>query len=271
MALAREQAASPRKRRTGARDKGSYVQSLEKGLKVLEAFKPNGPALNIAQAAAISGLDRAGARRILLTLQHLGYLKINGRHFSLTPRVLTLSQSYLECLPFWRLAQSVLEELSQSLDETASIGVLDQQDIVYVLRVPARRLITFNPNIGARIPAHLSSIGHVVLAGLSDKELKEYLDQTHLRSYTPHTIRSKTELYRQICKVRENGWAYVRQQYESNACGVAVGISDSAGRVVAGLNVSQIVDSAPDEAVIKRILPRLRVAAERLSGLDIAS
>ncbi len=246
---------------------GSYVQSLDKGLRVLEAFRQSDPSLNIAQAAAISGLDRAGARRILLTLQSLGYLKLEGRNFSMTPRVLALSQHYLECLPFWQLAQSVMEELSASLDETVSIGVLDQSDIVYVLRVPARRIITYNPKIGARIPAHLSSIGHVLLSRLRNEELDQYIQGIQLHAYTPHTIQSRAKLRRQILETRESGWSFVRQQYERSACGIAVAITDSTGRAVAGLNVSQVATETAEKTAIEHLLPRLRIAAEKLSGL----
>ncbi len=251
----------------GAIHKSSYVQSLEKGLRVLEAFKPNQPSLNIAQTAAMSGLDRAGARRVLLTLQHLGYLKLDAKSFSLTPRVLTLSQHYLECLPFWQLAQSVMEELSASLDETVSIGLLDQTDIVYVLRAPARRMITYNPNIGTRIPAYLSSIGHVLLSHLNNKDLDQYIQSIQLHAYTAHTIRNKAELRRKILETRETGWSYVSQQHDSNTCGIAVGIKDFTGRVIAALNVSQVVNGAMSKSAAQHFLPRLRVAAEKLSGL----
>lgn len=257
-----------RSRAAGPKKIGSYVQSLDKGLRVLEAFKASQPSLNIAQAAAVSGLDRAGARRILLTLQHLGYLKLDGRSFSLSPRVLSLSQQYLQCLPFWQLAQSVMEELSASLNETISIGVLDQNDVVYVSRVPARRILAHNPAIGTRIAAHLTSIGHVLLSSLSNEELDRYIQGLKLHAYTAHTIRTPNELRRKIVETQKTGWSFVRQQHENNACGIAVGIRDSSGRIIAGLNVSQIVSDKVEKTSIDHILPILRVASEKLSQLQ---
>jgi IclR family pca regulon transcriptional regulator len=245
---------------------GSYVQSLEKGLRVLEAFTANETSLSIARAAEISGIDRAGARRLLLTLKQLGYLSVEGRSFSLTPRVLLLSQQYLEGLPFWQLAQSVMQELSATLNETISIGVLDQTDVVYVLRVPARRILAHNPNIGSRITAYLWSIGHVLLSSFSDDELHRYLQQLQLRAYTAHTIRNASELRRKILETRKTGWSFVRQQYEMNACGIAVAIKDARGRAIAALNVSQIVSDQVERNAVDHILPMLRVAAEKLSG-----
>jgi IclR family pca regulon transcriptional regulator len=254
------------RRRAAPGRKDSYVQSLAKGLDVLEAFGLHEPALSIARVAALTKLDRAGARRLLLTLEHLGYVASDGKRFHLTARILSLGYRYVAGLPFWRAAQPVMEELATALEETVSIGVLDGMDVVFVWCVPGRRLLTFDASVGSRVPAYVSSVGHILLGGLDDQALKSYLQALVLDRYTEHTVATKAELRREIRTAGSRGWAYVRRQHENNFFGVAVPIAESSGRVVAALHVGGVFDSRADRRAMDEILPRVRVAALRISG-----
>ncbi|GAA4335319.1 IclR family transcriptional regulator [Pigmentiphaga soli] len=244
--------------------KDAYLQSLEKGLAVLNAFTVDTPELSIADIAERTGQDRASARRAVLTLTHLGYTRQAGKKFSLTPRVLTFGYHYLGALPFWAAAYPVLEALSDELNETVSIGVLDATEVVFVLRVPAKRFLTFDSSIGSRVPAHLHSIGHLLLAALPDDDLDAYLDQVELSPVTPFSITGKAELREQILAARRQGWSLTSRQYEENYCGIAVPLADGAGRAIAALNVSLVVDRDAGRRATEDILPRLRLAAKRI-------
>jgi IclR family pca regulon transcriptional regulator len=233
---------------------------------VLEAFGRHEPGLTIAGVATQANLDRAGARRLLLTLEHMGYLSFDGKRFYLTARILSLGYRYLAGLPFWRGAQSVMEELAGELQDTVSIGVLDGADVVFVWRVPGRRLLTFDPSVGGRVPAYVSSVGHILLSALDKEALNAYFKSLVLNRFTDHTIASKAELRRQIRAAKVRGWSYVRQQFEDNFFGVAVPITHNDGRVVAALHVGGVLDRNADRRVMDQILPRLRVAALKILG-----
>jgi len=242
--------------------------SLAKGLDVLESFDRRDPALTIAEVADLAGLDRAGARRVLLTLKHLGYLASDGKRFRLAPRVLSLGYRYLAGMPFWPSVQPVMEQLATELGETVSIGVLDGADVVFVWRVPGRRLLTFDPEIGSRVPAYVSSVGHILLSALDDNLLKSYLRSLVLRRYTPHTVMSKSEFRQQIRAAGAQGWSCVRRQYEDNFFGVAVPIVGPDGRIAAALHVGGVLDSRGSRSTVEEILPRLRVAALKIANAN---
>jgi IclR family pca regulon transcriptional regulator len=241
-----------------------FVQAFAKGLSVICAFDPQSP-MTITDLAQASGLDRAGTRRILLTLETLGYVRTDGKHFWLTPRILNLGYRYLSSLPFWHLAQPVLEELVAEVQETCSIGVLDGDNVMFILRVPTRRFLSFDPSIGSHVPAYVHSIGRVLLARMPDPELRAYLDRVHLNPLTRHTIGSKEELEKALQDDRESGWSFVSEQYEEGMCGIATPILDASGQPVAALNVSLNAGPQAFETATNNILPKLRLAARRLS------
>src|SRR5665213_3777758 len=196
-----------------------FVQAFAKGLGVICAFDPQSP-MTITDLAQASGLDRAGTRRILLTLDTLGYVRTDGKHFWLTPRVLNLGYRYLASLPFWHLAQPVLEELVAELQETCSIGVLDGDNVMFILRVPTRRYLSFDPSIGSHVPAYVHSIGRVLLARMPEPELRAYLTRVKLTQLTRHTIASQEEREHALHEDREKGWSFVSEQYEEGMCGI---------------------------------------------------
>ena len=158
-----------------------FVQSLERGLAVIRAFDAEHPDLSLSDVARATGLPRAAARRFLLTLVDLGYVRTNGKLFSLRPRILELGYAYLSAIALPDVAQPHMESLAATVHESCSLSVLDGGDITYVARVPTRRIMTVAINVGTRFPAYATSMGRVLLAGLSPAELDDYLAGTELR------------------------------------------------------------------------------------------
>ena len=223
----------------------------------------------MADVAKAASLDRAGARRLLLTLQQLGYVQLHGKRFSLSPRVLELGYGYLSALPFWNTAQPVMEEIVQEVHETCSIGVMDADEVVFVLRVPARRLLSFDPSIGSRLPAYVHSIGRMLLASAPAEDVAAYLDRVALRRFTPHTVASVAQLRDELEADRARGWSFVAEQYELGMCGIAMPVLDADQQPIAAINVSMMHDAQAKRRAESDILPRLRLAARRI-GSDAA-
>lgn len=244
---------------------GSFVGAFARGLRVLQALAASGPA-TMADVAKAAAMDRAGARRLLLTLQQLGYVQVHDKHFSLSPRVLGLGYGYLSTLPFWNTAQPVMAEVVQEVHETCSIGVLDADEVVFVLRVPARRLLSFDPSIGSRLPAYVHSIGRILLAAAPAEERNAYLARVTLQRFTPHTVASIAQLQSELEADRARGWSFVAEQYELGMCGIAMPVFDAAHRPVGAINVSMMHDADAQTRAEQDILPRLRLAVRRVSG-----
>jgi IclR family pca regulon transcriptional regulator len=167
-------------------DRGDhFVQSFERGLAVIRAFGPDDPELTLSDVARRTGLTRAAARRFLLTLTDLGYVRTDGKQFALTPRVLELGYAYLSSLTLPEIAEPHLERLAADVRESSSVSVLDGDEIVYVGRVPTSRIMRVSINVGTRFPAYATSMGRVLLAALSDGQLDAYLARADIRPLTP--------------------------------------------------------------------------------------
>src|SRR5882762_3042668 len=162
----------------------TYVQSFARGLQVIRSFSAQTPQQTLSEVAQRTGLTRAGARRILLTLQGLGYVHCNGRQFSLAPRILDLGFAYLSSLPLWNLAEPVMERLVEEVKESCSAAVLDGSDVVYVLRVPTHKIMSINLGIGSRLPAYCTSMGRTLLAELDNRTLDILIRQHPLQRRT---------------------------------------------------------------------------------------
>ncbi len=240
------------------------MQSLARGLAVLRAFAPGHERLTIAEAAARTGLTRAGARRILLTLQHLGYIRSDSRHFFLTARVLDLARGFGE-RALWDATRPVLQSVADALNETTSAGVLDGAEVVYVLRIPSARPLHIGVSPGTRLPAHVSSMGRVLLAALPGPALEEYFRTSPLRRFTKFTVTDPSVLRARLDEVRAQGWSYVKGEIEEGVSGVSVPLADKAGRVIAALNVSTNAERASMQEVRRTIVPALQAAAVRIS------
>lgn len=248
----------------GQRPSDSHVQSFARGLEVLRSFGADAPTQTLSEAAERTGLTRAGARRILLTLQGLGYVAQEGRDFRLTPKVLELGFAYLASQPWWHVAQPLMEDLTQTLHESSSAAVLDGDEIVYVLRVPAHKIMSINLGVGSRLPAHCSSMGRVLLAGLPEDERERRVMAMHLTAKTPKTITDPERLLSVLGDVRRKGFALVSEELELGLMSLAVPVTDRQGRVVAALNVSTQPQRRTATELREQCLPMLQAVAKRI-------
>ncbi|GIH60309.1 MULTISPECIES: IclR family transcriptional regulator [Microbispora] len=243
-----------------------HVQSLARGLAVIRAFDAASPELTLSEVARKTGLTRAAARRFLLTLAGLGYVRTDGRLFSLSPRVLELGYAYLSSLSLPEVALPHLERLVSEVHESASVSVLDDTDIVYVARVPTARIMRVTIAIGTRFPAYCTSMGRVLLAGLPPEELDAYLARADLERLTPHTTTSPVALRAALDRVRTQGWAMVDQELEEGLRSIAAPIRDRGGRVVAAVNISSHASRTTLESARRDLLPPLLATAARIEA-----
>ena len=225
-------------RASDPRTSDQFVQSLARGLAVIRAFDADHPKMRLTEVAKRTELTRASARRFLMTLAELGYIRSDGKDFSLTPMVLQLGYAYLSGLSLSQVAQPHLQDLSTELSESTSLSVLDGAHIVYIARVSARRIMTVSINVGTRFPAYATSMGRVLLAGLSQAELDGYLNFVPLIALTPHAISTRGGFLDELAKVRAQGWAMVDQELEVGLVSMAAPIRDKSGRIIAAINVS---------------------------------
>lgn len=216
----------------------NFVQSLDRGLAVIRAFDAQHPRLQLSEVARATGLTRAAARRFLLTLVQLGYVRVDGREFSLRPRVLELGYSYLSGLALPEVAQPHLETLVGRVDESSSVSVLDGDDVVYVARVHTKRIMTVLITVGTRFPAYATSMGRVLLAGLPADELTAYLQRANLRPLTSRTVTDPAKLRATLDRVRAQGYALVDQELEEGLRSAAAPVHNRDGAVIAAVNLS---------------------------------
>jgi IclR family transcriptional regulator, pca regulon regulatory protein len=199
-------------------------------------------------------------------LQELGYVGSTGRQFSLRPRVLALGYAYLSSFSVAQIAQPHLEDLAEELHESCSVSVLDGDDIVYVARASANRIMTIALTVGTRLPPYPTSMGRVLLASLPEEELDAHLRRTELRKLTERTVVDETELRQILVKVAAQGWAAVDQELEAGVRSIAVPIRDSSGRVVAAINASAHAARVQMRTLEKHFLPRLLSAAQQIDA-----
>ena len=248
-----------------ARD-SDFVQSLDRGLAVIRAFGPDRERLSLSEVARATGLTRAAARRFLLTLVKLGYIRSDGREFSLRPRVLELGYAYLSGLALPEVAEPHLEELSARLHESSSISVLDGHHIVYVARVATKRIMTVAISVGTRFPAFAASMGRVLLADLSPDELDRYLAEAKFEAFTERTITDPDRLRKIVAQVRSDGYSIVDQELEDGLRAIAVPIRDSSGAVTAAINVSAHANRLSPDAMRAQLLPALLETASNIEA-----
>ncbi|MGB0095815.1 MAG: IclR family transcriptional regulator C-terminal domain-containing protein [Solirubrobacteraceae bacterium] len=232
-----------------------FVQSLERGLAVIRAFDAEHRQLALSDVARATGLTRAAARRFLLTLAQLGYVSISEGRFSLRPRVLELGYAYLSGLSLPEVAQPHMEKLVAKVNESSSISVLDDIDIVYVVRVPTRRIMSITLSVGTRLPAFATSMGRVLLADLPEDKRRERLERIELRPLTAHTVTEIDELLAGLKMVREQGYAMVDQELEEGLRSLAIPIRSASGAAIAALNVSVHASRASMAALRRDFLP----------------
>ncbi|MGW4212104.1 IclR family transcriptional regulator domain-containing protein [Lentzea sp. NPDC004789] len=246
-------------------DERDFVQSIERGFAVLLAFDEDRVTPNLAELAAATGLSRPAVRRILLTLQRLGYVRNAGSRWSLTPRVLSIGQHYSASNAMIEIAQPHLLDLSVQTGESASLAALDGRDAVYVARVPVRRIMSINVSIGTRIPAFASSMGRVLLAWAPDVVVDEIV-AGGLPALTKHTVTDAGALRDVLRQVRADGWSIVAEELEIGLLSVSAPVRDSTGEVVAALASSTSVGRSSVEAIRRDVVPLLLDTAERISA-----
>jgi IclR family pca regulon transcriptional regulator len=247
-------------------DSRDYVQSLARGLAVLRAFDGDHMRMSLGDIAERTEVSRAAARRLLLTLQHLGYVRAVGRHFVLSPSVLELGFGYLGSLNLTDLAQPLLEDLARKVNQSSSMAVLDGQSIVYVVRVPGRRIMSVNLGIGARLPAFSASMGRVLLSGLDAPALEGWLEACRPVAHTPHTVTDRDRLRGIIDGVRAQGYAYIEQELELGLCSIAVPVRNSDGRIASAINVSMPFHPEAARHALDMLLPQLRLTAAAIES-----
>ena len=239
-----------------------FVQSLERGLAVIRAFDAEHRELALSEVARLTGLTRAAARRFLLTLVKLGYVNFSQGRFSLRPRVLELGYAYLSSLTLPEVALPHMEQLVAKVNESCSISVLDDIDVVYVARVPTRRIMSITLAVGTRLPAFVTSMGRVLLAGLPDEELEERLARIEVTQLTSRTVTDKDALRVILAGVRRQGYAATDQELEEGLRSLAVPLRSASGAVTAALNVSVHASRASMASLRREFLPlALRTAA----------
>lgn len=242
-----------------------YVQSLERGLAVIQAFGPGRAEMTLSEVAAATGLTRAAARRFLYTLSELGHVTSDGKRFRLTAQVLSLGYAYLSSLPWWQRVQPQMEAVVRALGESCSVAVLDGFDIVYVARIPASRILTINPGVGARFPAFVTSLGRVLLAHQPPEWLDRYFAEAEFRPRTERTETDPAKLRMLLEQIRKNGHALMDQELEMGLRSLSVPLRDRTGRVIAAMNVSASAAQVSLDDLRDRYLPVLRAAADTIS------
>lgn len=243
-----------------------FIQSLERGLAVINSFSRDRQTQTLSEVANHAGLTRATARRILLTLSELGYVRQNGRGFALTPRVLDLGYSFLSSFRVVELAQQPMELLVDEVKESSSMSILDDTEIVYVARVPTTRIMTIALALGSRLPVYPTSMGRVLLAGSTDRVIDEYLERIELLPLTPHTVTDPAELRDRLELVRKEGFALVDQELEEGVRSIAAPITNSRGEVIAAMNVSCHAARVTVSRMKSELKPRLLATAGEISS-----
>ena len=246
-------------------ERDPFVQSFARGLSIITCFDADHPVMTLSQISERVELSRASTRRFLLTLENLGYVSLKGRNFQLTAKVLDLGYGYLSSLSLPEIAQPHLEVLASRVHESASASVLDGTDIVYIARVPIRRIMSVKINIGTRMPAHATSMGRVLLSGLPTSDLKTLVANFKMLKYTSNTITSKSVLLQEINKVKNQGWSISDQELEFGLRSIAVPILNKSQEIIASINVSTTVQNSTLESMEATFLPELKITAQRIS------
>lgn len=245
-------------------NKSDTIGSLAKGLAVLESFGAERPRLSVSQAAEAAGLDRATARRCLLTLNALGYADYDGKFFTLTPRVLRLGLGALAAIPLAQLVQPWLDQISGRIGQSTSVSILDRTEIVYLARAAQRRLMAIGLMPGSRLPAHCTSMGRVLLAALPDAEARGVIETSNLAPRTPRSLTAPDEIMAEVAKARRLGYALIDQEVEIGLRALAVPLLSVHGRVVAALNTGVAAVHGDPEELVPLYLPELLKAQDGL-------
>ncbi|WP_367614456.1 IclR family transcriptional regulator domain-containing protein [Teichococcus coralli] len=255
----------PRAEATGRQGR-EFVNALERGLAVLAAFGRGRERMTLSDVAQMTGLSRGTARRLLLTLSELNYVASDGKLFWLAPKVLNLGQGYLASFGRGEVATAIIKGVSEKLGESCSMAVLDGPDIVYVARVETQRVFSSRIDVGTRLPAHCSSLGRVLLAGLGEAELEAWMARHPLTAWTERTLVDPGKFRARIAEVRRQRYAIIDGELEIGSRSVAVPVLDRSGGTCAALNIGTSSARASLELMRRRFLPVLREASQQIGN-----
>lgn len=248
-------------------ERRDWIAGLEKGLSVIEAFDAEHARLTASQVGQRCDMTRTAARRHLLTLVHLGYVATDGKLFTLTPRVLRLGQAYLESARLPRAVQPYLQRVTAGTGEVAYVGVLDQDELVYIARSGSHRHLNTGYMLGSRVQAHITAAGLMILAMRGPDIWDDWLAHHELRAFTSFTVIDKAELRQNLELARRQGWAVSEQQLEMNYRGIAVPLYDHNDNLVAAMSVTMPMNNESTEDAVKRVLPVLQDTARSMRQL----
>jgi IclR family pca regulon transcriptional regulator len=245
---------------------GEFVQSLERGLAVIRAFGSRRVSLTITDVAEATGLTRATARRFLLTLAHMGYVRNDGREYMLRPRVLELGYAYVSGIELPEAASPFLAELAAEVGESTSIAVRDDDHIVYLAHVAPQRIMTINVPVGGRDPLYCTALGRVLLAAEPADEIDRYLKSAKLTAYTAATVTNPADLRQALTQVRSDGCSLVEDELEDGLVAIAIPLRDADGAVIAAINLcTYSLRTAPAD-LVRLGLPPLRKTAAAIEA-----
>lgn len=242
-----------------------YVNSFARGLEVIRAFGRRTPRLTLSEVAQETEMTRAAARRFLLTLVREGYAETDGKYFFLRPKVLELGFSVISSMSIWEIAQPIMVKVTERLNESCSAAVLDGEYAVYVARAMSKRVVNISPTIGGRLPAYCTSMGRVLLSGLSEPELDEYLEKIRPEKLTPKTVTDVRVLRKRVIEVRQQGWALVVDELELGLYSISVPLHSRSGKITAALSVGCPSARTTPEEMCERFLPELERAAQEIT------
>lgn len=244
--------------------RSEFVTALARGLRVMEVFSAEAPELTLSEVAQRAELSPATARRALITLQQLGYVGLHGRHFLLLPKVLALGSAFLRSMNIRELAQPHLQVLADRFKDSASMAVLDGDNVMYIAHVPSNRRIRYNGSVGYRSPAFGTSLGIILWAALDDANLAARLNKAPFPAYTSQTLTSAEQLLTAVHQARSQGYATAQEQLEYGIVAIAVAIRDPQGRVIASINCSSEIERNNLETLVSTRLEALRETAAQI-------
>ncbi len=244
------------------------VNSVLKAFDVLKVFSQQKPRMTLSEVAEYAGMSRASARRFLLTFTQAGYMDTDGKRFHLTPKLLELSHSIVSSTNIWEAARPVMSELSEKLGESCYGAVLDGSEVLYVVHLSAaQRFVNVGIRVGSRLPAYCTSLGRVLLSGLSDEALEQALAGIKPVAHTPRTVTAKGKLRDLIRETRRLGWSIVDEELEVGLRSVSAPIRSRSGEIIAALNVCGPSARVTSDDVRTRFLPELLDATQRINQL----
>jgi len=233
-----------------------FVQSLERGLDVIRSFNEECPRQSLSEVARRTGYSRASCRRLLFTLEALGYVGVDGREFFLQPRILDIGYSFLTSLPFRDIVEPFIQDLSDKVRESVSVSVLDGSDIM-----------SLSLSVGSRLPAYCTSTGRVLLAAMPVAEQRRHLGSRPLMALTKFTLHRESDILTELEKVAKRGWALNDQELEIGLRAVAAPIRDSTGRTVAAINISTPVGRTNLKELREELVPQLLATTQRVNSI----